>query len=142
MKKKEFWEDFWSRKYERYNRTHMLPWDGLRPYLKEKIADLGCGPCMLYKNLDVDLTGVDFSEKAIEEARKNYPQGKFVLADVCDTGLPKNYFDIIILSGILQYFDDWSDVITEAKRIKKPEGKIFATYLMRKVGKWLIFKIE
>lgn len=31
--------------------------------------------------------------------------------------------------GLLDYFEDWTPVLEEARRLKKPEGKIIATLL-------------
>lgn len=90
---------------------------------------MGCGPCFIWKDKEVDLTGVDISSKALEEAQINYPQGKYILADCRNTGLPNKVFDTVTLFGLLDYFEDWNEVLKEARRIRKDGGKIFATLL-------------
>ena len=102
-------------------------WDKMLPKLEGKIADLGCGPCMIYKGKDVDLTGVDSSEEAINQAKINYPKGNFVVADSRKTGLPSESFDSVIMLGLLDYFEEWEEVLVEARRILKPGGFILAT---------------
>ena len=99
------------------------------PYLQGKIADLGCGPCLMWQGQEVNLTGIDQSEIAIREARKNYPKGTFFVADATQTGLPDGEFDTVVMFGLLDYFEDFTQVLKEAERIKKPDGKIFATLL-------------
>lgn len=126
---KEFWDKTWSKPYGRYNRHHLEIWSAVFPFIGGKVADLGCGPCVLYKGKDIDLTGVDQSQEALNRAKEEYPNGKYVLADVRHTGLPSEEFDTVILSGVLDYFDDWNDILKEARRITKNEGHIVGTLL-------------
>lgn len=88
--------------------------------------DFGCGPCVIYKNKNIDLTGIDWSEEALTQARINYPQGKYVSSSV---GLPDKSFDTVIMLGFLDYFEDWEEVLKEARRICKLGGFILATLL-------------
>ena len=112
------------------------------PYLERNVADLGCGACTMYENQNVSLTGVDWSEAALVEARKNYPSGTYVRADVCDTGLPSDQFDTVIMLGVLDYIEDWQAVILEAERIKKEGGHIYATLLQKFLGhEWSIVAV-
>ena len=97
--------------------------------MKGRVLDLGCGPCVIYKGQDVDLTGVDQSGEALKQAKLNYPNGTYVKADVLSTGLPDNQYDTIIMLGLLDYFEDWGPILNEARRLKKPDGKIVATLL-------------
>lgn len=77
----------------------------------------------------IDLTGVDFSTTAIEEAKKNYPQGKYYVAEVTKTPFLDNTFDTVVILGVLDYFSPWDSVLDEARRICKPDGWILATLL-------------
>ena len=129
MIEKEFWNKTWRRPYGRYNAHHQAVWNEILPLVKGRVVDLGCGPCMIYKGTDADLTGVDSSEEAIAQAKINYPQGSYIVADARSTNLPSNSFDTVIMLGLLDYFENWEDVLLEARRIKKPEGKIIATLL-------------
>lgn len=150
----EFWNRTWSRPYGRYNRHHQEIWKAIEPHLKGKVIDLGVGTALLYKDKNVDLTGIDWSDTGIEEAKKNYPQGKYFVGDLSKTPFPDKAFDTCILAGILDYFDNWDEVIAEARRITK--GEIIATLLngfqghswalvkypiIRKVSNWIIIKI-
>lgn len=84
---------------------------------------------MLYQDKAVDLTGVDSSQEALNQAKINYPQGKYVLADARHTTLPDKSFDTVVMFGLLDYFENWEEVLVEARRIVKPGGKIIATLL-------------
>lgn len=127
----EFWNKIWSRKYERYNRHHQEVWDYLNSLdvWRGKVLDLGCGPCVMYENKDIDLTGVDWSEEALKQAKLHYPNGMYIKAYATATGLPSGQFDSVIACGLLDYFNDWTPVIIEARRLLKSGGKFYATLL-------------
>ena len=108
---------------------HRAVWDAVLPTLKGKVCDLGCGPCLIYKDKNIDLIGVDISLQATIEAIKNYPQGEYVVAPANDTGLPDKTFDTVVMFGLLDYFDNWDIVLREAERICKDDGHILATLL-------------
>lgn len=98
-------------------------------YLKPSVLDLGCarGEFLYYlkKNIDYEcLVGVDYSDKLITEAKKfkelNGVDLKVASAD--NFNLNKK-FDIIVMSGVLSYFDDISSVFKSIKEHLKPNGK-------------------
>lgn len=99
------------------------------PFTNGKVLDIGCGPAVIYENKDVDLTGVDYSAEALVQARKHYSKGIYIQAEATDIPLPDRSFDAILMFGLLDYFDDWTSVIKEARRLIKPDGKILATLL-------------
>lgn len=148
-----FWDVTWNRPYGRYNKHHQAIWDAVLPYLNGNVADLGCGPCVMYRDKNINLTGVDISLKGLEEAEKNYPQGKYVLASADDTGLPDKSFDTVVMFGLLDLFNNWDTILTEAHRICKEDGKIFATLLngfdshdwtsyKHITGNWYLYEIK
>ena len=125
------WDKIWNRKYEKYNRHHQEVWDN---FVKEgvtrgNIVDLGCGPCVMYEGKSISLVGVDWSEGALKQARLHYPCGVYIQADARNTGLPSSQFDTVIMLGLLDYFDNWPEIINEAERLRKKDGRIFATLL-------------
>lgn len=145
----DFWNTTWNRPYGRYNKHHAEIWKAVEPFIKGKVVDLGCGPCVLYQGKDVDLTGVDFSASALDQARKNYPKGTYILADARETGLPDKEFDTCIMSGLLDYFEDWEVALKEARRITKKtiigtlfhsfEGHDWSSY-PRLTGLWHLYR--
>ena len=150
----KFWDKTWGRPYGRYNRHHKDIWEAVTPFIKGKVIDLGCGTALMYQGKQIDLTGIDWSETGINEAQKNYPNGKFFVRDLRETQFPDKSFDTCILAGVLDYFEDWNPIITEARRITK--GNIIATLLngfqghswnlvkfpiIKKVCNWVIIKI-
>ncbi|MEK9207088.1 MAG: class I SAM-dependent methyltransferase [Patescibacteria group bacterium] len=127
----DFWDKTWSRKYHRYNLHHQAIWDYLntRDIFKGNVLDLGCGPCVMYKNKDIQLTGVDWSEEGLRQAKINYPRGTYICGDATKTSLPSDSFDTILACGLLDLFDNWKPVIIEAQRLLKLGGKFYATLL-------------
>ncbi len=105
----------------------------------QKILDIGCGNGItaieLARRFEIDIKGIDFSEKMIFEARRiaseNQLIGKatFVVGDVQDLSTVSVQYDLIFTERVLINLPDWS---TQAKAIKdiiallKPGGK----YLM------------
>lgn len=73
----------------------------------KSVLDFGCGVGDLYdwlisNEFNVDYTGIDISSKMIEEARKQFPNGRFFQKNIFNSPLEKS-FDYILLSGIFTY---------------------------------------
>jgi SAM-dependent methyltransferase len=75
----------------------------------KSLLDVGCGLGDLWgflkeRGTEADYTGVDLSEKMLMEARRRYPQGSFVCADIFDAGqaapLPRESYDVVYCSGV------------------------------------------
>lgn len=97
---------------------------GVPRYKKNgKILDFGCGSgevLSILKSLGWDVYGVEVSEEAVEYARSKG-------LDVYKEGLkslhfPRDYFDVIRLSSVLEHVHDASDTLREIHRILKPKG--------------------
>lgn len=72
------------------------------------VLDLGCGPGNLSRYLvevrpELCITGVDLSERMIELARVNVPQGRFLVMDARYPGQIGASFDGVMLGFILPY---------------------------------------
>jgi len=65
-----------------------------------KILDLGCGPGIPYDKYLVKngfkIMGVDISQKHIDMARKNVPEGEFIKGDISKIDFDEKSFDAII----------------------------------------------
>jgi len=69
-----------------------------------RILDVGCGTgiktaVLMGKGFSV--TGVDFSEKMIEIARRNVPEAKFEVWDLMDLGKMEQKFDAVFAQAVL-----------------------------------------
>ena len=129
----------------------------LKRYIKpeEKVLDLGCGTGRLYeifKNKNIDYTGVDFSKNLINIARGKYGN-HFQVADILSLpciqktnkiargsnngvgckGLPfsNNYFDSVWAIAVLHHIPSnelRKRVLSEIKRVLNPNGRVIATF--------------
>lgn len=73
----------------------------------------------------VDYFGIDFSEKLIEIAKKNYSNGNFQVADALKLPFPANFFDKVYSISVLHNIPSREfqlQYLKEAKRVLKPEG--------------------
>ena len=73
--------------------------DLLRPFVGQRVLDAGCGDgrfCFEIKDEDVDVTGIDYSERALAFAKAFSPEVEFSVQDLKDIKL-EGQFDTIVL---------------------------------------------
>lgn len=139
MKKSDIW-NFWAGKYDKLwvQKYSLKP---TRAYILSvisenendeniKILDLGCGPGELIEELNnkfnnLDITGVDFSEKMLEVSKKRNPNAKHIQMDVADLYKLNDKYNIIICTHSLPYYKEPEKVMVELNRLLKDEGKIY-----------------
>jgi ubiquinone/menaquinone biosynthesis C-methylase UbiE len=108
----------------------------------QKIAELACGAggksVFLVKSGAKAAYGCDLNPILIQQARE-FAQHKnvsdkteFKVADATATPYPERYFDIVLLSSILEHVNDPEKLIREAVRILRPGGLI----LINTEGYW------
>ena len=123
---------------DEFSSTRDKPWSELKPlfdyYIKnnESVLDLGCGNgrYLEYMASGVKYTGIDFSEKLIELARKKYPEGNFSIGDVLKLNFPDNSFNKVFSIAVLHHIPSYElrlQVFEEIKRVLKPGGVVFLT---------------
>jgi len=106
------------------------------------LLDIACGAGQLLKTakaLGLRCYGIDISEVAISQARKNV-KGELVCANV-DKGLPydDNFFDYITCLGSLEHFENQSRVLREICRVAKSSCRIYFlvpndNYILHRLG--------
>tara|TARA_B100000035_G_C21023668_1_gene565155 strand:+ start:538 stop:1236 length:699 start_codon:yes stop_codon:yes gene_type:complete len=101
-----------------------------KKYDTPSILDLGCarGELLYYLKKNVEykkLVGIDYSDKLINEAKKfkGLEGVDFEVASADNFNLDTR-FDIIIMSGVLSYFDDINKVFKCMKNHLKAKGEI------------------
>lgn len=111
---------------------------------KEKLLDIGCGfgDFLLDARQEVDYVyGVDLGKENITLAKENtagYKNIKLILADGEHLPFENNFFDYIIMKGIVHHLGNPGRVFKEAKRVLKKEGLLIIfegnpTSLYRKI---------
>ena len=94
-----------------------------------KIIDIGCSSGIFLKDLEQlgfkteNLFGVDISEKAIQNCKKNGIQNAFVM-DAQNIFLPEK-FDIIVASDCLEHLQDDIKAINNWKLLLKTGGTMY-----------------
>jgi len=94
----------------------------------KNLLEIGFGAgrnLQLFKNKQINLYGVDISEKMIKETEKNLKNEKINLKHLnAENGLPyqDNFFDLILCIRVLKYMKKWPFVIKEISRTLKKEG--------------------
>lgn len=92
--------------------------------LKHRVLDAGCGygRCLTWFP-HFNYTGVDFSPDFIEIAKRNYPSGRFLQADLKGLPFPDHSFDITFCISIKQMIignlggTEWELIENEIKRV-------------------------
>jgi len=139
MKKSDIW-NFWAEKYDKLwvQKYSLTP---TRNYILSaisenqkndgniKMLDLGCGPGELIEELhnkfnNVDVTGIDFSEKMLEVSKKRNTNTNHIMMDVADLHNLNDKFNIIVCTHSLPYYKDPEKVMVQLYRLLKDDGRI------------------
>lgn len=120
----EFNKDVWQQP----NWFDKKRWWALRRHWRGgRFIDLGCHLSPLAhvvkgERPDAEVWGLDFSDTIVEQAKKKYPQIKYVKANVYEIPFEDNYFDYITAGQLLEHLDNPELFLKEAFRILKPTG--------------------
>ncbi len=88
----------------------------------ESLLDVGCAAGGFSKivrtyNKDLKYTGVDISQKMIDEAEKRFPNDNFSFCNGMELDFPDNSFDIVVSFGVLHMTENWQVLLSEAWRV-------------------------
>jgi trans-aconitate 2-methyltransferase len=120
---------------ELYEARHGFVWrlgegvvDFLNPQPGERILDLGCGTGQLTQKIadsGANVLGLDASPDMIGQARQNYPNLQFVLANAAALQF-ENEFDAVFSNAALHWMLDRAGVIAGVARALKRGGRFVA----------------
>lgn len=109
---------------QKYN-SLMLDWLGVKEKSNQKLLDVGCGGGFFLNQAEkfLDCTGIDFSEQALIQAKKNC-NSKLVLGSASFLPFKDDFFDFVVCLGSLEHFIEMEKALSEMKRVLKKKGKI------------------
>ena len=92
--------------------------DLLRRAGTRRVLEIGCGPgqlaALLVQQGVQEYVGLDFSPAAIDLARKNVPQGRFVVGDArCPDIFRGTNYDALICTEVLEHIEDDLQVVSQ-----------------------------
>lgn len=140
--KKEAYDQFWSSEelisaYLEPGRveSHKFVIDYvLSKNFGHKIIDVGFGSGDFLKlllqrapELQYEVHGLDYSDAAVERAKRIIPGGKFMTGDVYAMPYEENYFDQVFCIQTLEHLKDPHKVLAEFDRVCKRDGMIVIT---------------
>jgi len=108
--------------------------EGLQKFIKlvggGRVLDLGCGSGIQSKILQeagLEVVGVDFAEKMIEEAGKKVPEAIFFTMDILDLDFPPDYFDGVYARASLLHIpkNKLRKVLEQLNKVLKKEGIMY-----------------
>lgn len=107
--------------------------DYVRPESGHRILDLGCGPGLLYRELqrlnygEVDYLGLDIDAKYVASAQRRLGADRFRQVDVCAAAPDSvGLYDRVMAYGLLHHLsDDQADrFFAFARSVLKPGGRV------------------
>lgn len=102
----------------------------LNPKSEEKILDLGCGSGYLTNAIreeGAEVLGVDSSAEMIAQAKRNYPETDYQVADAIDLGYDAS-FNAVFSNAVLHWIkaNDQPETIDAVFKALKPGGRFVA----------------
>lgn len=99
----------------------------LKPYKGGRLIDLGCLDSLVPKLArerfpDAEIWGIDLAEEAIRKMKETDPQTVYTVADVYNTGIPREYFGYAVAGEIMEHLEEPEKFLKEAFRILRPGG--------------------
>jgi SAM-dependent methyltransferase len=90
-----------------------------------ELLDVGCGSAWLADHFD-RYTGIDSAPEAVEAGRE---RGRNVMPGDASSALPfdDEAFDGVVMKDLLEHVGDPAGVVTEARRVLRPGGRVFAS---------------
>jgi ubiquinone/menaquinone biosynthesis C-methylase UbiE len=95
----------------------------------QALLDIGCGTgrysIQLAENYDLQLTGVDVSEKMLNQAREKHPSGVWLLKPIEEAVFSDEPFDFILMSYVIHHLKDYPKTLSDCHRYLRPGGALF-----------------
>ena len=102
----------------------------IRPYLRGRILDLGCGdgPIISLLSPHNSYTGVD-RPRMVRRLKFRYPQHRFFVANL-DQGLavpPESVFDTVVLTAVIEHLENPGILLDQVSPLLVDDGTLIVT---------------
>lgn len=122
-------------------------------YPKGKVLEIGAGSLHLNDYKNHHITVIDVSDKMLKKVEASHHQFDTFIMNGENTSFDNNSFDYIVMSHVLSVTKNPNQMILEAYRLLKPNGKLFilnhftptnllyyTDYLFQSISSLLYFK--
>ncbi len=100
--------------------------DLLDPQPGDQILEVGCGGGALLSRLIAHgsghVVGVDWLRTSVNLARERNSGARLLQGDACALPFTEGRFDKVVAQHLIEHFDDAKQVLTEWRRVLKPNG--------------------
>jgi ubiquinone/menaquinone biosynthesis C-methylase UbiE len=117
-----------------YRKRHSYYWESLTRqcdyFMHEELSvlEIGCGTGELLAQVKGSRkVGIDFSQRMIDEASKQFPGLEFHVIDAENITLTEK-FDVIILSNLIGWLNDVEKCFHDIKKVCHPKTRVIVTY--------------
>tara|TARA_R110000868_G_scaffold61962_1_gene187766 strand:+ start:27 stop:611 length:585 start_codon:yes stop_codon:yes gene_type:complete len=95
-------------------------------YPNQSILEVGVGQGKYLKEYhSMQITGIDLSEKMLQQARRNNPTStKLINMDAIDLSQLNQKFDLVVLSHVLSTSSKANEIIQLSHNVLNPNGKV------------------
>ena len=110
----------------------LLPKELNKLSYKAKVLDMGCGAgyytseILKKKFPKLNITGIDISKNAINQAKKNYKDVVFKVGSAYKLPFKKASFDTVILNCTLEHLEKPQKALQEVRRVLVSDGLFFS----------------
>ncbi len=114
---------------DRQREVFILSEIGILGIKDPRILDFGCGTGWMSATMSRmgNVTGIDLSSKGIEHARKQCPQGTFVVGDVFEYRFQPGSFDIVVSQEVIEHVNEQALYLHLAWEYLRPGGILILT---------------
>jgi len=95
----------------------------------QALLDIGCGTgrysIQLAEAYGLQLTGVDVSEKMLNQASEKHPSGVWLLKPIEEAGFGDGSFDFILMSYVIHHLKDYPKTLSDCHRYLRSGGALF-----------------
>lgn len=103
----------------------------ITPHLKGDILDLGCANARVLREYGSQISsycGIERSPRKVEQLKKEFPGACFQQCDLdVDRLKLDRQYDCILMIALIEHLFNQKHVMTEVKRVLKPEGVVLLT---------------